>query len=151
MVIRALRISTRREATSFTYHFTSLHFIYKEQEAQLSPSDRAMRRVNWNLANCHATVQKLLIRQVVTKSIVWSWRFSRRQCVIDNVACALNHDASESAPIVSGVINKSTMIESCISPVTDDLIWRNFLSPQCRNCSRDPDHAHLGNTHSSQD
>ena len=31
------------------------------QEAQLSPRDRAMRRVNWNLANCHATVQKLLI------------------------------------------------------------------------------------------
>jgi len=24
------------------------------------------------------------------------------------------------------------------------------LSPQCRNCSRDPDHAQLGNTHSSQ-
>jgi len=32
---------------------------------------------------------------------------------------------------------------------TDDLLRRNFLSPQCRNCSRDPDHAHLGNTHSS--
>ena len=29
------------------------------QEAQLSP----MRRVSWNLANCHATVQKLLVRQ----------------------------------------------------------------------------------------
>ena len=55
------------------------------QEAQLSPRDRAMPRVNWNLANCHATVQKLLIRQVLTKSMVWSWRFSRRQCVIDNV------------------------------------------------------------------
>ena len=58
-----------------------------EQEAQLSPRDHAMRRVNWNLANCHATVQKLLIRQVLTKSMVWSWRFSRRQCVIDNVQC----------------------------------------------------------------
>ena len=33
----------------------------------------------------HAIVQKLLIRQVLTKSMVWSWRFSRRQCVIDNV------------------------------------------------------------------
>ena len=55
------------------------------QEAPLSPRDRAMRRVNWNLANCHATVQKLLIRQVLTKSMVWNWRFSRRQCVIDNV------------------------------------------------------------------
>jgi len=36
-------------------------------------------------------------------------------------------------------------------PFTDDLLWQNFLSPQCRNCSRDPDHAHLKNTHSSQD
>ena len=30
------------------------------QEAQLSPSDRAMRLVSSNLANYHATVQKLL-------------------------------------------------------------------------------------------
>jgi len=36
-----------------------------KQEAQLSPSDRAMRLVSSNLANCHATVQKLLIRQVL--------------------------------------------------------------------------------------
>ena len=40
------------------------------QEAQLSPRDRAMHRLNSNLANCHATVQKLLIRQVLTKSMV---------------------------------------------------------------------------------
>jgi len=40
------------------------------QEAQLSPSDRAMRLVSSNLANCHATVQKLLIRQVLTKPMV---------------------------------------------------------------------------------
>ena len=56
-----------------------------KQEAQLSPRDRAMRCVNWNLANCHATVQKLLIWQVLAKLMVWSWGFSRRQCVIDNV------------------------------------------------------------------
>ena len=59
--------------------------LQRKQEAQLSPRDRAMRRLNWNLANCHATVQKLLIRQVLTKSMTWRWRFSRRQCVIDNV------------------------------------------------------------------
>ena len=41
-----------------------------QQEAQLSPSDRAMRLVSSNLANCHATVQKLLIRQVLTKLMV---------------------------------------------------------------------------------
>ena len=27
---------------------------------------------------------------------------------------------------------------------TDDLLWRNFLSPQCRNYSREPDNANLG-------
>ena len=42
----------------------------KRQEAQLSPSDRAMRLVSSNLANYHATVQKLLIRQVLTKPMV---------------------------------------------------------------------------------
>ena len=41
-----------------------------KQEAQLSPTDRAMRLVSSNLANCHATVQKLLIRQVLTKLMV---------------------------------------------------------------------------------
>ena len=53
------------------------------EEAQLSPRDRAMRGVSWNLANCHATVQKLLVRQVLNKSKLWSWRFSWRQCVIN--------------------------------------------------------------------
>jgi len=49
-----------------------------------------------------------------------------------------------------GVINKPTTVELFISLVyIDDLLWRNFLSPQCRNCSRDPDH--LGNTHSPRD
>ena len=65
--------------------------------------------------------------------------------------CALNHDAIESALIVSSVINKLTTLSCVYHLSTDDLLWRNFLSPQCRNCSRDPDHAHLGNTHSSQD
>ena len=64
-------------------HYT--HVLQLVQEAPLSPRDCAMCRVNWNLANCHATVQKLLIRQVLTKSMVRSWRFSRRQCVIHNV------------------------------------------------------------------
>ena len=41
-----------------------------KQEAQLSPSDRAICLVSSNLANYHATVQKLLIRQVLTKPMV---------------------------------------------------------------------------------
>jgi len=118
------------------------------KEAQLSPRDRAMRRVNWNLANCHTTVQKLLIRQLLTKSMVWSWRFSLRQCVIDNVHSTMMR--SSRLPL-SRVINKPTTLSCVYHLSTDDLLWRNFLSPQCRNCSRDADHAHLGSTHSSQD
>ena len=53
---------------------------------------------------------------------------------------------------LTGVINKPTTVELCIYHLyTDDALGRNFLSPQCRNCSHDPDRAHLGNTHSSQD
>ena len=39
------------------------------QEAQLPPMDRAMRRVSSNLANCHTTVQKLLVRQVLIEQM----------------------------------------------------------------------------------
>ena len=53
------------------------------QDAQLSLRDRAMRRVSWNLANCHATVQKLLVRQVLNKSKLWSWRVKMSRCVIN--------------------------------------------------------------------
>ena len=88
--------------------------LHIEQEVQLLPSDRAMRLVGSNLANYHATVQKLLIRQVLTKPIVWSWRFSWRQCVI-NVCTQPRRDRV--ALIVSGVINKPTTDELCISPV----------------------------------
>jgi len=103
------------------------------KEAPLSPRDRAMRRVNWNLANCHTTVQKLLIRQLLTKSMVWSWRFSLRQCVIDNVHSTMMR--SSRLPL-SRVINKPTTLSCVYHLSTDDLLWRNFLSPQCRNCSR---------------
>ena len=127
-----------------------LHKQYKFiQEAQLSPSDRAMLRASSNLANCHATVQKLLIRQVLTKLMVWSWRFSRRQCVMNNVHSTMTRPSR--LPL-SQVSQTNQRRSNCAYHLyTDDLLWRNFLSPQCRNCSRDPDHAHLGSTHSSQD
>jgi len=41
--------------------------------------------------------------------------------------CALNHDAAESAPIVSGVINKPTTVELCISPVYRRLAVAKFF------------------------
>ena len=90
------------------------HVACEIQEAQLSPSDRAMRLVGRNLVNYHATVQKLLIRQVLAKPVVWSWRFSWRQCV-KNMCTQPWRDWV--ALIVSGVINKPTTDELCISPV----------------------------------
>ena len=50
--------------------FRPVIYYVLRQEAQLSPSDLAMRLVSSNLANYHATVQKLLIRQVLTKPMV---------------------------------------------------------------------------------
>ena len=62
----------------------SIYFLqHIDQEAHLSPRDRAMRRVSWNLASCHATVQKLLVRQVLNKSKLWSWRVTVARCVIN--------------------------------------------------------------------
>ena len=83
---------TRRDATvqSRCFGSGSVNWIRDDsrlpltkQEAQLSPSDRAMRLASSNLANYHATVQKLFVRQVLTISMVWSWRFSWRQCIIN--------------------------------------------------------------------
>ena len=50
-----------------------------------------------------------------------------------------------------GVINKPTMVELCISPVYRRLAVAKFSKSTSRNCSHDPDQAHLGNAHSSQD
>ena len=47
-----------------------IYCVIQIQEAQLSPSDRAMRLVSSNLANYYATAHKLLIRQVLTKPMV---------------------------------------------------------------------------------
>jgi len=56
---------------------------FNSQEALLSPRDRAMHRVSWTLANCHATMQKLLVRQVLNKSKLQSWRVMVGRCVIN--------------------------------------------------------------------
>ena len=66
--------------------FVSLHSVpvktEKEQEAQLSPRVRAMRRVSWNLASCHATAQKLLVRQVLNQvSAVANWPVRQNRAV----------------------------------------------------------------------
>jgi len=41
--------------------------------------------------------------------------------------CALNHDVTESAPIVSGVINEPTTVKLCISPVYRRLAVAKFF------------------------
>jgi len=93
---------------------------------------------------------ELLVRQVLKKSKLWSWRVYSGTMCNKHVHSTMMRSSRLHCPI--GVINKPTTVELWISPAyTDDLLWRNFLSPQCRNCSRDPDHAHSGNTHSSQD
>ena len=75
MPAKAIHINTVLQNMHFTFladlKKNDIHFSHIcKQEAQLSPSDSAMRLVCSNLANCHATVQKLLIRQVLTKLMV---------------------------------------------------------------------------------
>ena len=112
-----------KDITFIAFNIRS-HNSYIIQEAQLSPRDRAMRRVNWNLANCHATVQKLLLRQVLTKSMVWSWRFSRRQCVIDNVHSTMTRRSRFHC--LRCVINTLTTDDLWISPVYRRLAVAKF-------------------------
>jgi len=99
-----------KPATWLTHYFMAygISVLFKEhqqrqrQEAPLSPRDRAMRLVSSNLANYHATAQKLLLWQVLTKPMVLSWR----QCVI----------------------NKPTTVELCISPVYRRLAVEKLLT-----------------------
>ena len=96
----------------------------KEQEAQLSLRDRAMRRVSWNLANCHATVQKLLVRQVLDKSKLWSWRVTMGAMCNKRVHSTMTRSSRFHCPI--GVINKPTTDELWISPVYRRLAVAKF-------------------------
>ena len=75
------------------YWYWYIGILLHKQESKLSPRDRTMCRVSWNLANCHATVQKLLVWRVLNKSKLWSWRITVRQHVIN---ICTQHDAIES-------------------------------------------------------
>jgi len=87
--------------------------------------DRAMRRVSWNLASCDATVQKLLVRQVLNKSKLWSWSVTVGRCVINmcnkHVHSTMTRSSRFHCPI--GVMNKPTTDEFRISLV----YWRRCL------------------------
>jgi len=58
---------THRESEATELFTACIERREVQQKAQLSPRDRAMRRVSLNLVNCHATVQKLLVRQVLNQ------------------------------------------------------------------------------------
>jgi len=91
-----------------------------KQEAQLSPRDRAMRRVSWNLASCHATVQKLLVRQCTeNKSKLWSGTMCNK-----HVHSTMTRSSRFYCPI--GVINKPTTVHLWISPVYRRLAVAKF-------------------------
>ena len=84
-----------------------------------------MRRVSYNLANCHATVQKLLVRQVLNKSKLRNWRVKVGRCVINkHVHSTVTHSSRFHCLI--GVINKPTTVELCISPVYRRLAVAKF-------------------------
>jgi len=94
-----------------------------------------MRRVNWNLANCHATVQKLLVRQVLNKLKLWSWRVIVGQITMRNKHAHSIMTRSSRFHCSIGVIKKPTTDElwtSWYHLYTDDLLWRNFISPHLR-------------------
>jgi len=58
--------------------------------------------------------------------------------------CALNHDAIEWLPLCYRCHKQTDYGRVVVVYIiyTDDLLWRNFLSPQCRNCSRDFNREH---------
>ena len=76
------------------------------QEAQVSPRDRMMRRVSCNLANCHATVQKLLVRQVLNKSNFMKLEGYSGTTCNKHVHSTMTRSSRFHCPIV--VINKLT-------------------------------------------
>ena len=105
-----------------------------------------MLRVSWNLANCHETVQKLLVRQVLNKLKLWSWRVIVGQITMRNKHAHSIMTRSSRFHCSIGVINKPTTDElwtSLYHLYTDDLLWRNFLSPHLRLWAMPPfDRAH---------
>ena len=69
------------------WYYCMAHGLLQEARSAIAEGPRAMRRLNWNLANCHATVQ-------TTYTTIKSWPnrwyevgdlVGSRQCVIDNV------------------------------------------------------------------
>jgi len=106
-------ILTRLRTMPHTVGRTAIRL--SEQEAQLSPRDRAMRRISWNLANCHAAVQKLLVWQVVNQvSAVATKSCCRQRLTI----CAINYSgrASELRDVIDLVDRRRSSLSRCERP-----------------------------------
>ena len=63
---------------------TSAYVSEAKQEDQLSLRDRAMHCVSWNLANRHATVQKLFVRQILNQVSAVANRPVRQNRAVDS-------------------------------------------------------------------
>ena len=109
---------------SLKYHFSGIYAnLFIIQEAQLSPRDRVMRRVSWNVANCHATVQKLLVRSPDQIEVIKLDGYGGAMCN-KHVHSTIMRWSRFHCPI--GVINEPTTDELWISPVYRRLAVAKF-------------------------
>ena len=109
--LASINLQTKFEVCRCTRYEAIWMAVQNEQVAQLSPRDRAMRRVSWNLANCHATVQTLLVR-IEQIEVMKSEGYCGTMCN-KHVHSTMTRSSRFHCPI--GVINKMTTDELWIS------------------------------------
>ena len=116
ITLKLLLFGFRYQSVSTSQLGCKIMFNCNQQEAQLSPRDRAMRRVSWNLASCHATVQ-------YDKS--WT---NRSYEVGGKVGwCVINMCTQPWRDRVASMCHKqTTTVELCISPVYRRLAVAKF-------------------------
>jgi len=121
-------------------------YLVKLQSTRSSAIAEGPRDASSQLKSCQLPRNgaETHVRQVLNKSKLWSWRVKVGRCVIN--MCTQPWRIWGRFHCLIGVINKPTTVELCISPV-----YRRLAVAKFSICSRDPDHAHLWNTHSSQD
>ena len=66
-------------------------------------------------------------------------------------SCQLARNSTKTTCTTSREQIEVMKLEGYSGPMSNKHVHSTVTRPQCRNCSYDPGHAHLGNTHSSQD